>query len=422
MNDPYARARLLLSQHRYDMAEVELRMQLTQNPQDADGHALLSLCLLHDSKRMVEATEQAQRSVGLAPDESIGHYALSVSYLQRNRLDKAEASIREALRLEPQDADAYSVLSRIFLARDRYQEALDAARQGLGVDPDHIDCGNMQSISLERLGRGDEAIFAAGETLRRDPDDPNSHAAHGLTLLNARRYVESQYAFREALRLDPQNEMARRGMISALNSRSFVFRCVHRFYVALSRLNSKAAFALIFGAWILMQVLSYLADQIPALSPVITPILILYVLFVVLTWIANPLFNSFLRFHAFGQHLLDRSQRWASNLIAPCVALSIFGLGIGAYHQDFILALIVAGYWIAMAIPIAAVFAMPTRGRRMLVAAAAVVIGLLPVIGIVRSIRSDSLAPLGDSLTHFAISLLAIQIVGTLIAVTPVRR
>lgn len=416
------RVRLLLSQHRYEMAERELRTLLTEDPQDADAHALLSLCLLHDPQRQSDATEAAQQAVGLQPDQPLGYYALAVSYLQRNRPQEAESTIREALRLDPYDADGFAVLSRSFLARNKYQEALAAARQGLAVDADHIDCGNMRSISLERLGRGEEAIASASENLRRDPDDPMSHAAHGLTLLNSRRYDEAQVAFREALRLDPHNEMARQGMIAALNHRSFVFRLVYRFYVALSRLNHKAAFALIVGAWLLMQVLSRLSTAYPGLSPLIDPILFLYVLFVVLTWIANPLFNTFLRFHSFGHHLLDRSQRWASNLIAPCVALSVFALAAGFWLGDLIIGMIAAAYWIGMAIPIAAVFSMPTAGRRALVAAAAIVIALLPVIGIAQSVAATSLNPLVSSLQIFALSLLGIQIASTVIAVTPVRR
>ncbi len=422
MNDQYGRVQLLLSQHRYDMAERDLRSMLAQEPSDSTAHALLSLCILHDRSRMAEATETAQQAVGLAPDESLGHYALAVSYLHRNRNEEAEAAIQESLRLDPHDADAFAVLSRSYLARDRYQNSLDAAQQGLAIDPDHIDCGNMRSISLERLGRGDEAIRSASETLRRDPDDPMSHAAHGFTLLNAGRYQEAQIAFREALRLDPHNEMARVGMINALNNRSLIFRLVHRFYVGLSRLNSKAAFALIFGAWLLIQVLSRVADGVPVLRPLILPIVLLYVMFVVLTWIANPLFNTFLRFHPFGQHLLDRTQRWASNLIAPCIGLAILGFAVGCFYGNFVLALLALAYWIGMAIPIAAAFAMPTPQRRGLVGAAAIVIGCLPVVGVVRSVIEQSSLPLYVSFQWFGWSLLAVQIASTFIAVRPVRR
>lgn len=419
--NPLSRIRLLIAQHRYDMAERELRSLLSQDPQNGDAHALLAICLLHDQQRQREATEHAEQAIGLQPDDPIGHYALAVSLLQRNRPEQAERAIGEALRLDPYDADSFAVLARCYLSQDRHQDALEAARQGLAADADHVDCGNMRSIALERLGRGDEAIASASETLRRDPDDPMSHAAFGLTLLNSQRYDEAQVAFRESLRLDPGNEMARQGMIAALNNRSIIFRLVYRFYVALSRLNNKAAFALIFGAWLLMQVLSRLSVTYPALGPLINPILFLYVLFVVLTWIANPLFNTFLRFHAFGQHLLDRRQRWASNLIAPCLALAIFGFLVGLGRGSVLIGLVAAAYWVAMAIPVAATFAMPTAGRRLLVAVAAVVIGLLPVIGIARSAPVASLDPFFESLQMFAFGLLGIQIASSLIAVTPVR-
>jgi Flp pilus assembly protein TadD len=404
------------------MAERDLRSMLAEEPMDATAHSLLALCILNDRERMAEATETAQRAVGLAPDVPLGHYALAVSYLHRNRNEEAEAAIEESLRLDPHDADAFAVLSRSYLGRDRYQQSLDAADQGLAIDPEHIDCGNMRSISLERLGRGAEAVQSASETLRRDPDDPMSHAAYGFTLLNSGRYEEAQVAFREALRLDPHHEMARAGLINALNNRSWIFRLVHRFYVALSRLNSKAAFALIFGAWLLVQVLTRIADGVPILRPFIFPIVILYVLFVVLTWIANPLFNTFLRFHPFGQHLLDRQQRWASNMIAPCIALALFGFAFGCVVGNVILAFLAMAYWIGMAIPIAAAFAMPTPQRRFLVGAAAVVIGLLPAIGVIRSLTEQSAVPLLVSFQWFAYSLLAVQIASTFIAVKPVRR
>ena len=422
MSDRYQRVQLLLSQKRYDMAERDLRSLLAEEPRDATANALLALCILNDSDRMVEATESAQQSVGIEPDDPLTHYALAACYLRRNRNNEAEAAIQESLRLDPYDADAFAVLARANLARERYQDALDAANQGLAVDPEHIDCGNMRSIALERLGRSDEAVEAASQTLRRDPDDPMSHAAHGYTLLNSGRYEEAQVAFREALRLDPQNEMSRVGLINALNNRSFLFRLVHKFYVSLSRLNSKAAFFLILGAWILVQVLSRVADGVPALRPLIVPIVIVYVMFVVLTWIANPLFNTFLRFHPFGQHLLDRSQRWASNLIAPCLLLTPFSLGYGILKGDLVLGVLAAAYWLGMAIPIAATFSMADQQRRWLLGAATVVIALLPAIGIVQATSQASMMPLYASFQWFAYSLLAVQIGSNVLAVRPIRR
>ncbi len=422
MNDQFGRIQLLLSQRRFEMAERELRMMLADDPQHATSHAMLALCILQDKNRWTDATEEAEAAVGLAPDDPFPHYVLAFSYLERGRHTEAEAAITDSLRLNPYNADAFAVLSQSQLGRKQYQQALNSSESGLAIDPESIDCGNLRSIALERLGRNQDAVASAAATLRRDPDDPMSHASYGLTLLNAGQHQEAQVAFREALRLDPSNELARNGLIQALNNRSMVFRLVHRFYVGMSRLNSKAAFGLILGAWLLMQVLSRVGENVPLLQPLILPILVCYVLFVVMTWIANPLFNTFLRFHPFGQHLLDRSQRWASNLIAPCLALSIFGFVTGLSMYSFNLGLIAAAYWLGMAIPIAAAFAMPTPERRLLVGAAAVIVMFVPAIGLLRGLGQESLVPFFSSLQLFAYSLLGIQIASSLIAARPVRQ
>jgi len=421
MSDQYERAQLLLAQRRYDLAERELRGILAEDPNDGGSLALLALCILNDSERLTEATETAQRGVTVAPDESLNHYALAACYLRRNRNDEAEAAVQVSLALDPHDADAFAILARANFARQRYQDALDAADQGLAIDPEHGDSSNIRSITLERLGRATEAVAAATQRLKQDPQDPMAHAAHGYTLLNAGNYQAAQVAFREALRLDPSNDVARMGLITALNNRSFVFRSIHKFYVALSRLNSKAAFLLIIGVWLLIQLLSRMAEQVPGLRPFVIPVVILYVLFVVLTWIANPLFNTFLRFHPFGQHLLDRSQRWASNLIAPCLLLSACSLLIGLLFADLLLGILAGAYWLGLAIPIASTFSMEDQKRRMLLGIASVAIALVPVGGTLLSISQGSMAAVMVSFQWFAYSLLAVQIGSNLLVLRPVR-
>lgn len=422
MSDVYQRVQMLASTGRFDMAERELRGMLANDPRDATAHSLLALIMLSSTDRYAEATEEAKMAVGIEPDEPFGHYALAQCYITRNRYDEAEAAAWESLRLDPYNADAYCVLARANLGRERYQEALDAAEQGLAVDAEHLDCGNLRSIALERLGRGDEAVASSTANLARNPDNAMSHSAHGWTLLNSGRHREAQVAFREALRLEPSNEMARSGLIQALNARSFLFRFVHKFYVAMSRLNSKAAFGLIFGAWVLIQVLSRVADNVPGLSPFILPILICYVLFVVLTWIANPLFNTFLRFHPMGRHLLDRTQTWSSNLIAPCLVLSVYGFIVGLQVDGFTMGLYAAGFWVGAAILVAATFAMPTPGRRMLVGGFSVLAIGFPLLGIVRAVLGNDLDPFFQGFQTFGYSLLGIQIASQLVAAQPVKQ
>lgn len=422
MNDPYQRVQMLAGTGRHDMAERDLRAMLADEPRDATAHSLLALVMLSDDSRWVEATDEAKIAVGIEPDAPLSHYALSVCLLTRHHYVEAENAAREALRLDPYDVDAYSVLAKSYLGREDYQAALDAAEQGLSIDPEDSDCSNLRSIVLERLGRGDEAIESATRNLARDPDNAYAHSALGWTQLNNGRYQEAQVAFREALRLNPHDEMARQGLIQAMNNRSFVFRIVHKFYVAMSRLNSKAAFGLIFGAWLLVQVLSRMADHIPALGPLILPIIIFYVLFVVLTWIANPLFNTFLRFHPFGKHLLDRTQTWSSNLIAPALGLAVLGLVVGTVVDSFILGLMAAAFWVGAAIMVAATFSMPTSQRQLMVGGASLLVWMVPIVGIVRTVFGGELEPLFGGFQAYGYALLGIQIGSSLVANQPVRR
>lgn len=414
------RAQLLLQQQRFDLAEQELRGLLSEDSQQAELHSLLALCLVNDPSRLKEATDEAELAVGLAPDIPFVHYVLGRVFLVRNRTDEARQAAEEAIRLDPYDAEHFGLLSQIELVAGQWQKSLNAAEQGLTIDAEDDLCNNLRSISLERLGRSSEALDSARKTLSRSPDNAMSHVSFGWAALSAGDYRQAQESFREALRLDPMNEAARDGMINALNSRSFVFRAIYRFFVGISRLGAKYQFAIIFGAWIVMQLLGKLGRDYPAMSPFVLPLTIAYFGFVLLTWIAKPLFNTILRFHPFGRHLLNRREIWASNLIAVCLLSAVIG---GGYAISKLggSGILVAGYWIVMMIPVAATFQQKTTMRTVGVGIASVVIGLIPVYGIVMRFATQSPESGDGTVTTFAFSILVLQIVSGVMAQTAVR-
>lgn len=93
---------------------------LAANPQDAQAHAALSLCL-SEQKRYPEATQEAQWSIGLAPDQPFCHYAHAVALLARNHFAEAESAIRQAIHLHPYDPDFFAMLGSIHAAGRRWQ-------------------------------------------------------------------------------------------------------------------------------------------------------------------------------------------------------------------------------------------------------------------------------------------------------------
>jgi len=359
MDARHQRAQLLINQNRFEHAEQELGAILTKNPQDAIAHLLISICYKR-TKRYREATDAARQAISLQPDNPRCHLIMASVYLMRNRYDEAEVSAKEALRLDPYDEDIYALLAQLKYSTKEWEEALGWAKKGLEIDPDEPTCQSLRTLSLERLGRKDVAVATAHEALSRNPDDSYSHATHAWALLNKGDHKEAQESFREALRLDPTNDFAKQGMIQALNANHFLFRMIFKWYSFIGRFSGKLQWIIILGLFFGNRILKSLADSFPALAPFVWPIIFLYLLFAITSWIANPLFNSILRFNKYGKYLLDDRQIMASNVIA---GMTLFGLllGIGlavAFPEERLVNFMIGfAYSLMMLMPITATFA-----------------------------------------------------------------
>lgn len=374
------RARLLMEQHRESLAAEQLRAVLAQEPDLAEAHGLLALCLLQDKDQWHEATREAQQAVGLAPDDPFAHYVLAVTFEKRNRFEEALASIDAALQLNPEDADCFGLKSSILMQMRRWADALRAAEQGLALDAENETCGGLRTMALDRLGNRAASVQQADQNVANNPDSSYAHATRGWALLQQGRHREAADAFREALRLEPTNEMARVGMIQALNSQYLVFRLVFRFYSFLGRLSGSMQWIVIIGLFVGMRLLRGLANANPAWKPYIIPISGLYMAFCLFSWIATPLFNTFLRFHPFGKFLLSRQEKTASNIIASLILsgfLSALACCLLQRYAEAIIAFLVP---VVMTIPIASAFEVDRGWPRYVAITFCGVLGLLALI------------------------------------------
>lgn len=314
MSAHYQRACLLYQQSRYDMAANELRLALTQEPNRADYHALLALCLAEQEK-FDDAAEEAKRAIGLGPDMAFTHYVMSRVMLERNRLSEARGAIEEAIRLDPEDADYFHQLSVVELNARKWQAALDAADQGLQINPEHVGCTNLRVRALAQLGRKTDADAAVEEALQRAPENAFTHANRGWTLLEQSNPTKAMEHFREALRLDPTMDWARQGIVESLKAKHFIYRWMLAYFLWMSRLSSGAQWGVIIGLYVVFQFANYVESNYPALSVVTRPLIVGYLAFFALSWLARPLFNSLLRLSRFGRMVLNKEEVWQSNLV-----------------------------------------------------------------------------------------------------------
>ena len=292
--------------------------------------------------------------------------------------EPALAAVDQAIAIDPQSAAFHGFRAHLLSRRSKWRDALTAAETGLSLDPEDSQCAAIRVFALERLGRVSDAVAEAESAIRQNPDSADAHASRGWALLQKGQIRQSQESFREALRLEPSSEFARAGMMQALNSSNFVFRFFYRILNWLSRLDSRFQFGLLIGLWLGMNALQTLAKSNPWLSRWILPISVCYLLFVMMSWIIHPLFNTLLRFHPFGRHLLSKKEVWASNLIAGTLSFGVvIGVASSLRNGGPIHALLPILHSIYLTIPISVAFAARVKGAQITAIVVAIGFGLL---------------------------------------------
>lgn len=297
------------------------RQAITADPEDANAHALLALGLSHLEETR-GAVAAGRTAVALAPDLSFAHYAFGWALLESGDVGAAERAAREALRLSP-DGDEHALLAQIHLRRRRWRDALETAERGLQTSPEHAGCANVRAVALANLGRSDEAMAGVHDMLAADPDDAYAHANHGWLFLRRSRPDEAMQSFQAALRLDPTLDWARAGMIEAMKARNLAYRLVLRYSFWAASLGGRAQWFLIIGAYLGSRVVRGALRENPALWPVLAPLLGLYFLVALGSWIADPLSNLILRLHPIGRLALNRVETIASNIVGICLLTAL---------------------------------------------------------------------------------------------------
>ncbi len=321
---------MLMDAGRTELAANELRRILVESPSDSYAHACLSLCL-SDLEKHTEATSHARNAIANDPELDYGHYALGRSLLQRNRPKDALDPALEAVRLDHTSSNNQALLSQTWFALGKWKNALDAAEQGLQCDPEDEVCSNLRNMALRKLGQSSDAEKSLRETLEKAPESSLTHSNLAWSLLEQGKRKEALKHFEEALRLDPNSEYARNGMIHALRATFWPYRILIAFFAWMQRLPTAARWAVMLGGYFGIQQLDSVGNRFPAFKPFVTPIVILYLLFAVSTWIADPLLNIALCFSRFGRRALNKREKRFAFGVAVTLAIGISAVSWGVF-------------------------------------------------------------------------------------------
>ncbi len=324
MRSEIERAFQLLGANRPDLAEREFRDALASEPDDADALAGLAIAL-NAVDRDDEALEIARAAVAAAPDRALGRAALARALLSKERPKEALPEAEAAVRLDPMNAYFHGLQGLASLSMGRPADALDAATKGLALDADDETCAQVRGMAMVRLNRRDDAESTLRAALGRNPESANGHAVLGHSLLMQNKVREAAEHFRESLRLDPTNEAGRDGLLHTLRARVPVYRLFLWWISFCHRMPAGVVVGVLLASFMLGPALASISKANPGLAPFILPIRLLVIALVMLTWIAEPLFNAALLLTRDGRLLLRPAERaWALALVLLLPLPAIF--------------------------------------------------------------------------------------------------
>lgn len=209
MNDdnPFAarihRAKVLMDTFRWELAAAEFRACLELDPDSAEAHAHLALCLgaLDDFNA---AQEHILQAITRQSDCAQFHYFFSLILSDSGNLTGAEKSIKTAIGLDPSKAEYHAQEGHLALMRNRPKMALKCAAVALSLDPTHANTLALLALASLFARKFKRAKKYAEELARIAPNSGVTHFVLGLVEERTGSFLKAVAHLREASRLRPE--------------------------------------------------------------------------------------------------------------------------------------------------------------------------------------------------------------------------
>jgi tetratricopeptide (TPR) repeat protein len=319
-HDPVEQVFEYLSDGHHEAALGELDRLIREEPYHGLWFALRAL--VHcDQGRIEQALEDARIGREVAPDHPFVHYVSGAIALNQGEVIPAIQSAQRAQQLDPTYADAILLEARARAMAGQWPRVAHLAELVSQREPENEEAAVLATIArgVIRDGVLDEPAWTS--VVDRFPLNPVARAGSGWTHLTRGRIDAAQGEFEQALAIDPSLTWAREGLVLALKARNPAYALLLRFFLWFGRLPQHTRTLLLVGGVLGYNFLRRTADSNSEVKPLITPILIAYVGFVLLTWLADPLLNLLLMTRPEGRRLLNADERRSAILVGECLGM-----------------------------------------------------------------------------------------------------
>lgn len=317
------RGMILVQQGRFPEGRAYLQQAVAADPNDAQALALLATCEYRIDGEETAALATIERALALEPLEPRYHALRAWILLALKRPRPALAGSAEALRIDPACDMALTATAAAHLQLENWLEAEQAARRALEIDPDDTDAANLLGEALRIQGRREETDAHIGVRLARDPLDPRTHASAGWAALQNGERERAEEHFVEALRLDPHLSVARSGLLEAYKARSPFYRGYLRWAFATARLGQRRQWMLLLGLYFGSRFLR------AALGRAGIIVGVLYLLFVLWTYLSSAIGNTLLLLDRRARLALSNAEQWEGLVVGTTLVLGLVLLVVG---------------------------------------------------------------------------------------------
>jgi tetratricopeptide (TPR) repeat protein len=308
------RAVQLIQLHKYDLALKELDSMLADDPNIARVYSLKALAFM-DKKQKLKAIENAQKAIGIDPDDAYPHYVLGVVYFNLTEdYKKTQDSIKESLKINPDNPDCYDILAQLRLIKLDYSGALKFCEEGLKLDPQDVDCLSTRARVLALMGKRGEAKQTIGNALSTDPENITALTSAGWVHLESGDHIKALEVFREVLRLNPEYDYAKAGIVQALKARIPFYRWVMGYRRWVAGLGRAKVVLIVFGIILL---------RAGSLLPGLGALAGLYLLYLISVLLTDPISNFILLFNKYGKYALTKKQKRQSYTAVGCLVAAM---------------------------------------------------------------------------------------------------
>ena len=317
------RARVLLEQGRNKDAIQQLQQVLQHEPQNDYALSLMGRCL-YNQKKYDEGMNFIKQAITIRADEDYYFYLLAFGHYYKDENLAAQRMLNKAIELNPYTADYFGLSALICIEEVELKTALKKANEGLAIDPENITCLNARATALNKLKQTDAAIETMRTALEQNPENEFTHTTIGWNFLEKGRHKDAAYHFREALRLHPNLENAQAGLKQALKSKIPPYRWLLQYSFWISNKGKNLQWILPIGLFILVRVVTGVLGNDSQLSTAVMVVMAAYFLFVLTSWVINPIANFTLLFNKDGKFALTNSERWSAISSVTALGVGIF--------------------------------------------------------------------------------------------------